>query len=53
MVAAGQIRAPFALGRRGNARSVRKSGDKSMRRLATDQVSAVPGDKKDENLYLL
>jgi hypothetical protein len=32
---------------------VRKSGDKSMRRPATDQVSAVPDDKKDENLHLV
>jgi hypothetical protein len=51
MAAIGQIRVPLTLGRQGNDRSVRKSGDKSMRRPAKDQVSAVPGDKKDENLH--
>jgi hypothetical protein len=28
----------------------KKAGDRSMRKLASGQVSEVPGDKKDENL---
>ena len=28
----------------------KKAGDRSMRQLASGQVSEVPGDKKDENL---
>ena len=29
----------------------KKPGDRSMRQLASGQVSEVPGDKKDENLH--
>ena len=53
MVAAGQIRAPLAAGRRGKCQIGEKTGDKSMTPPETDQASAVLGDKKDENLHLL
>jgi hypothetical protein len=43
-------RAPHPIGEE-NDRSMRKPDDRSMRRAAAGQVSAVPGDRKDENLH--